>query len=618
MPTISQLPVAATVDPADAIPVSQGGVAKAAALGTLLSQMQPAIIIGSPSLLGRTSLGSGCPEQINLGAGLVLASNTLVANGGDHGSFPVQTTLDTAAHVVISGADGPALLAVTHLRDLFAAGQHVTIDAAGVISASGSSGTVSSGSITALPAASVASAQDLVAISQSGTDHAISLSALLDGQTIDMALPAAAASDSDEFWVAQGSSTMLRQTFAAAWSWISGKLPTVAVPTVELQTDTTLDRTVHNGRLLICTHPLTLTPLTVNMGSGFHCEVINISAGNVTLASGFVTSTGATVLTPGLAALIRTASYSSGTLVYASIAGATSGAAAPGQVTGLTSPSHGASSIALSWSAPAQGGSVSSYVVESRVAGQTTWVVAAQALSSTSYTLTNLSSGTPYDIAVSAVGAGGTSARSTISVSTAAALSVPGQPQSVACGSATSSSITVTWQAPATGGSVASYTVQYRLTGASSWTGSISGVTATTQVITGLASASAYDVTVLAVNAAGSGAISSTATGSTTAVAGAVSSISWNIAPSGSYAHGVGAIGVNVHVNPASAAVQMGFSTSSSVPPASSDWVAAVHVNSDLWGAYVPAPATAGTWFAWVEGVDGSAATVASSSFTVT
>lgn len=618
MPTISQLPVAATVDPADAIPVSQGGVAKAAALGTLLAQMQPAIVIGSPSLLGRTSLGPGCPEQINLGAGLSLASNTLVANGGDHGSFPVQTTLDTADHVVISGTHGPALLGVTHLRDLFAAGQHVTIDAAGVISASGSSGTAPASSIAALPAASVASEQDLVAISQSGTDHAISLSALLDGQTIDMALPAAAASDSDEFWVAQGGNIMLRQTFATAWSWISGKLPTVATPTVELQTDTTLDRTVHNGRLLICTHPLTLTPLPVNMGSGFHCEVINISAGNVTLASGFVTSSGATALAPGQAALIRTASYSSGTLIYASIAGATSAAAAPGQVSGLTSPGQGASTIALSWSAPSQGGSVSSYVVESRVSGQTTWVVVAQALSATSYTLANLSPGTAYDIAVSAVGAGGTSVRSTLSVSTAAALSVPGQPQSVAFGSATSSSITVTWQAPTTGGSVASYTLQYRLTGESSWTGSISGVTATTQLISGLASASAYEFAVLAVNAAGSGPISSTATGSTSAAAGEVTSITWNVAPSGSYAHGSGAIGVNVHVNPASAAVQMGFSTSSSVPPASSNWIAAVHVNTDLWGAYVPTPATAGTWFAWAAGVDGSAVTVASASFTVT
>lgn len=43
-----------------------------------------------------------------------------------------------------------------------------------------------------------------------------------------------------------------------------------------------------------------------------------------------------------------------------------------------------------------------------------------------------------------------------------------------------------------------------------------------------------------------------------------------------------------------------------------------VSVNTDLWGAYVSTPATAGTWFVWAEGVDGSASTVHSTAFTVT
>jgi hypothetical protein len=69
-------------------------------------------------------------------------------------------------------------------------------------------------------------------------------------------------------------------------------------------------------------------------------------------------------------------------------------------------------------------------------------------------------------------------------------------------------------------------------------------------------------------------------------------------------------------VNPATAAVQFGFSTSSTIPPTS--WVAGSYVNSDLWGAYVPTPATAGTWYGWVEGADGSAPTVYPTPFTVT
>jgi hypothetical protein len=40
-------------------------------------------------------------------------------------------------------------------------------------------------------------------------------------------------------------------------------------------------------------------------------------------------------------------------------------------------------------------------------------------------------------------------------------------------------------------------------------------------------------------------------------------------------------------------------------------------VNSDLWGQYVPTPATAGSWYVWVEGSDGSCPTVSSTPFTV-
>jgi hypothetical protein len=43
-----------------------------------------------------------------------------------------------------------------------------------------------------------------------------------------------------------------------------------------------------------------------------------------------------------------------------------------------------------------------------------------------------------------------------------------------------------------------------------------------------------------------------------------------------------------------------------------------VYVNTDLWGQYVPTPTPAGTWYAWVEGNDGSASTTYPTPFTVT
>jgi hypothetical protein len=41
-------------------------------------------------------------------------------------------------------------------------------------------------------------------------------------------------------------------------------------------------------------------------------------------------------------------------------------------------------------------------------------------------------------------------------------------------------------------------------------------------------------------------------------------------------------------------------------------------VNTDLWGQYMPTPSTVGTWYAWAEGTDGSAAGAYSTPFSVT
>ena len=181
--------------------------------------------------------------------------------------------------------------------------------------------------------------------------------------------------------------------------------------------------------------------------------------------------------------------------------------------------------------------------------------------------------------------------------------------------STTSSSITLSWSAPSSGGTPSSYTVQYRLGGATTWTTSTTGITGTSASISGLTANTAYSIQVIAVNAAGSGAPSSALGASTAAAASSVISITWQTAPSGNYTVGAGAIGVNAHVNPANAAVQFGFSTSASAAPTS--WVAGLYINSDFWGAYIPTPASAGTYYAWCSGTDGSAPTMYPTSFTV-
>lgn len=379
-------------------------------------------------------------------------------------------------------------------------------------------GTLSAIGITGLTETGTIAATDLVGISQGGADRNIPYAAFLDGMTIDLAQPAAPATDSDTFWVAQGTSTMLRQTFAAIWSWVATKLPSYKRPVAEITINTTLDGTVHNGAVLICSQAVTLSPAFINMGSGFSCDVINLSSGGVTFAPGITTSTGSTTLPPGQWAMLRCASYSGGSVVYAGILGGT--LAAPGQVTGL------------------------------------------------------------------------------------------------AASGATSSTMTLAWSAPTTGGAPTSYTVQFRVTGSTSWATANGAVAGNTFTLTGLAGGTTYDYQVFGVNAGGAGPASSVVTASTLAAAGAVSAITWNVAPSGSYVHGSGTIGVNAHITPSTAAVQFGFSNSATVAPFS--WTAGSLVNTDLWGAFVPIPAAAGTWYAWCEGSDSSSPTVYATPFTVT
>ena len=153
----------------------------------------------------------------------------------------------------------------------------------------------------------------MVGISQGGADHAIRVEDFLDGQTIDAGTLAAAAADTDRVWVGQGSSTMTAQTFSAIWTWMRTKLPGYRRPVVEIAANTTLDGSLHNDAILVCSQPVTLTPAFVNMGSGFACSVINVSGGAVTFAAGITTSSGSQTLDTGLAAELRAVSYSGGT-----------------------------------------------------------------------------------------------------------------------------------------------------------------------------------------------------------------------------------------------------------------------------------------------------------------
>jgi hypothetical protein len=607
------------------VPISQSGSVCAASVGILLASTQPAIIIDSPSLLGRVSIGSGGPEEVDIGTGIGLSGTTLIADGLDHSGFPAVSSLAIGSDLVISNQGTPMLMPASLLRGLFSAGQNVAIDPNGVISTSAivtTTGTAVAGnSIGDLPTVTGLAAQDLVAVSHSGSNYAIAYSNFLDGVTIDQAQAAGPAGNTDTVWVAQASNVMVSQSFSAIWVWIANNLATYKTPVVEITTNTNLDTTVHNGRILICSQPVMLTPLTNNMGSGFQCQVINASAGNVTLGSAFVSSNDSLILTPWQSATLCCATYSGGTIAFAAMptaASVTTGSSVPGQVSGLSASAATATTITVSWQAPSSGGAVASYLVQFRPAGTTSWNSSAPVVGATTFQLSALQSAASYDIAVvaqNAIGTGAASAILTAVTASAVPGTVPSQVIGLAATPVSSGVIQLSWTAQTGVSAATTFTVQYRVTGSTSWTSSVPGVVGAADTVSALAAATSYDFSVIGVNSAGAGPASATVTVVTQAASGSVSSITFNLLPSGTYTHGSGSIGVNAQVLPAASAIQFGFSPSATTPPSS--WTAAILVNTNLWGAYVNTPATAGTWYTWAEGLDGSASTVSTSSFLV-
>ncbi|WP_428486738.1 fibronectin type III domain-containing protein [Rhodopila sp.] len=705
------------------MPISQGGSLCAVSVGALLASAQPAISIQSSALLGRTSLGSGGPEQIDVGIGLTLSGGTVVATGADHAAYPSTSSFVLKSDLVISSQGSQMLMPTEFLRELFSAGQNVTIDGNGVISSVTGGASISpvllGSAIGALEVISSLAVGDLIPISQSGADHAIKYADFLNGLTIDQAPSALPASNSDRLWVAQDANTMGSQSFGAIWAWISSQMPGYTIPVAEITVSVGLNAIGHNGRILVCSQPVTLTPLPAQMGDGFQCQVINVSSGNVTLGSGVLTSSGGNIIGPQQSAVVQCFTYSAGTVVYALMSQASVAVAIPGQVTGLVASSVSATAVTLSWQTPLIGGYPSNYLVFYRQTGSSGWIDSPSAITGTSSQLANLQAGTSYDFQVQAVNGSGTGIASqslTASTTTVSALplQVPAQVTGLAALTASSTSVQLSWSGQTGSNAAATYSIQYRITGSTSWTSSVSGIAGSSYGVTGLQASTGYDFSIFGVNTGGAGLASvvvsvttpaaqllvpgqvsnfvasvtssiaillswSTQTGpnastsytvqyrmtgsaawtssiagivavnynvtglqpstsydflvfgvntigvgpsssvtsaATEAIGTPVSSVTWNLGPSGPYTRGNGTVALNAFISPASAPVQFGLSTSTTIEPTS--WTVGQSINNTaLWGAYVPTPAIAGRWYAWVEGTDGSSPAVFAASFIV-
>ncbi len=169
----------------------------------------------------------------------------------------------------------------------------------------------------------------------------------------------------------------------------------------------------------------------------------------------------------------------------------------------------GNNSAVVTWSAPANGGSpITSYTVTPYIGStaQTATVVTGSP-PATSTTVNGLTDGTGYTFTVTATNGVGTGPASAPSNQvTPVAPTVPAAPAGVTA-TAGNASATVSWSAPANGGSpITLYTVTPYLAGVAQAASQVSGSPpVTTATITGLTNGDAYTFTVTATNAVGAG-----------------------------------------------------------------------------------------------------------------
>ena len=616
MPTITQLPTSSTTTAADIVPVSQNGSTCAVSLGTLLAGTQPAIQIDPLSLLGRTSVGAGGPEQVDIGSGLSLTSGTLLANGLDHTLFPVHLSPGQTDKVVLSTDSGPSLLPVVALRSLFRPGANISITSSGIISANDSGTGISNVDITQLDTLPSVTSSDLVTISHSGTTYAASVSALLNGTTIGQTAAARSPSETDMFLVSQGSDILVRQDMGTTASWLTQRIKSSAPDVVVTSSNTTIDLQLHSGKVLVCTTGISLS-IPSSITANFQCEVLNVSGSDVTLASTIRTSSGTQILPAGQGMRLYCLQYSGTKIVYAWISVAPTnigGTSVLGQPTLTSANPTSPTSVQLTWTAPTAAIQLT-YTVNYRQSGASTWTSASTNSISTQYNITNLSAGTAYEFSVMASAgniAGPVSNLITVVLPTMPV--VVSSPLSLTTAAIAATTAVLRWNAP-NSGQVQSYTVEYRIVGAAAWSIAVVNGSILTTSLAGLLASQTYEWRVTAVDAASNHAVSIINSFTTLSLAQLVTAISWNVVPAGPFPKGAGAIGVNAHVTPATASVQYGTSSSSTIQP--STWVQATYVNNDLWGAYLPTPSSAGNYYVWAQGTDGSATTVSSLAISV-
>ena len=221
-----------------------------------------------------------------------------------------------------------------------------------------------------------------------------------------------------------------------------------------------------------------------------------------------------------------TADFTTGSGVVVAVLNLSTVTAAPSAPTAPTvaGVSGSTTSLTVSWSAPADNGSaITSYDLQYQQDGSTDWTNGPQDVNGTSATITGLAASTSYQVQVRATNAEGDSdwspsgSGTTNAVQTATAPVAPAAPTVVAV-TGSSTSLAVSWSAPADNGSaITSYDLQYRPGTSGNFADGPQNATGTSATLTGLAANSPYQVQVRATNAEGDSGWSASGSGTTNA-----------------------------------------------------------------------------------------------------
>ncbi|WP_242393097.1 CxxxxCH/CxxCH domain c-type cytochrome [Anaeromyxobacter oryzisoli] len=162
--------------------------------------------------------------------------------------------------------------------------------------------------------------------------------------------------------------------------------------------------------------------------------------------------------------------------------------------------------LTVNWTAPTSGGSVASYTVQRSPDGTTfTSIVTGLAAGTLTYSDSGLTAATQYWYRIVAVGTGGAGSTtgSASTVTTLAPPAAPGTPGTPTYTSVAQTTLTVSWTAPTSGGTVSSYTVQ-RSPDGTSYTSIATGLTGLSYPDSGLTAGTRYWYQIIAVGPGGS------------------------------------------------------------------------------------------------------------------